>query len=961
MTALTSEPAQDLIVTVEERGVHYKLFLPHASQDHIQKLIRGSGAPYERAMLRDMAKRLSPGDLVADVGANIGNHSVYLARVAGARVLAFEPNFALCAVLERSLVLNGLEDQVQLWRKGLGAKADQAHFTTDMPENLGSQTLALGEGEVVVVPFDSLTQDSEGPNRLEGPVRMMKIDVEGMELDVLRGAEATISRDRPILYLESHQKAAFEALVDWARTHGYAYWETFNATPTHLFLPLEMADEAEALRRLTRWTAFLDQPHRSEQLCKARKAAQTAEAARSDLLARIALHEDELDALRMELGEARAALAQSQAQLEAQLEAAAAERMRVSVVLATERAAARNAALAGERRLGEVRNDLGRAQSEILKLEKYGRELEQRHLDTLQSEAWRATAPARALLQKMRGRPARPAFKPKLLKRKVSAAEPAPVAASPAETRLFAPLAQIERSQNVYAFLATYPAREMNLPQIVAAILPQCDVLDVYLNEYEHVPECLRHERIVVTMGKDTGGNLKDNGRFYNCGLYPDGYHVFVDDDIFYPPDYVAKLTQGIRRFGYRTIVGLHGTTYREPVSSYLRDRSVLPFYARTPSALVDQLGTGTTAYHTSTFMADLAAFETEGVADLWFARQAAEKGVPMLALAREKDWLVAMPEIGETIFRQMQRDDSKESALLAERLAPALRQGPRAGAARLAGSLYAEAHLARHGLDLGLSRDGAFGVLPDTPPIRFSLIITGWNCVDLVDACFGSLERLQAGGFDFEILAYDDASDDGTWDKLSAWSDRLNLQVFRGEENLGPAFARDFLLRRVEGDDRICVLLDMDDQLLSHALRELERIYRESPDCWMTYGNWVNQHGVVNTEGVYSPEEIDSRAYRRQDVFKFTHLRSFRRFLYDRVEPRHLKDPDGAWLRYCSDVGLMLPIADQCAGRNVVALTEPLYLYVQYRASGTQKRFRGQKRTVFLYLRDDPALFRHG
>ena len=56
-----------------------------------------------------------------------------------------------------------------------------------------------------------------------------------------------------------------------------------------------------------------------------------------------------------------------------------------------------------------------------------------------------------------------------------------------------------------------------------------------------------------------------------------------------------------------------------------------------------------------------------------------------------------------------------------------------------------------------------------------------------------------------------------------------------------------------------------------------------------------------------------------------------------------------------------MLPIADQCAGRNVVALTEPLYLYVQYRASGTQKRFGAKKREVFRYLRDNPELFRHG
>lgn len=949
LSALTPESAEEVVATVEDAGVSYALFLPNADRDHIQKLIRGSGAPYERDMLRDMASRLSPGALVVDAGANIGNHTVYLAKVAGAQVAAFEPNPALCAALERSLARNGIAGQVRLRRMGLGAGPDKARFAAEIPDNLGSQSLVLGAGEVEVAPLDSLD--------LGAPARMLKIDVEGMELEVLRGAEGLIARDRPILYVECYQDAGFEALLDWAEARDYLYWETFNSTPTHLFLPRESVAEGETLRRLARWKALRDTSFAD----RLREARREAEAARVDFADQLASGQSALAAREAELQAAQDALAEARAALEAAL----AERMRLNVLLATERGAARNAAQAAERRLGELRGDLGRARSEILKLEKYGRELEQRHLDTLQSEAWRATAPARALLQKLRRRPARPPFKPRLLTRKISAAEPTPPPPPQTEAPLLAPVAQVERSQNVYAFMATYPAREANLPQIVAAILPQCDVLDVYLNEYEHVPECLIHERIVVTMGKDTGGNLKDNGRFYNCGLYPDGYHVFVDDDIIYPPDYVAKLTAGIRRFGYRAIVGLHGTTYRAPLASYLRDRSVLPFYAKTPSAFVDQLGTGTTAYHTSTFMADLAEFETEGVADLWFARLAAERGAPMLALAREKDWLVAMPEIGDTIFRQMQRDDSRESALLAERLVPALRHGPRAGMAAMIGALYTPDHLARHGLDLELSRGGAFGTLPEaasgTAPIRFSLIVTGWNCASLVDSCFGSLERLQAGGFDLEILAYDDASDDGSWEKLAAWTERLNLRIFRGEENLGPAFARDFLLRRVEGGDRICVLLDMDDQLLPHALRELERIYRETPDCWMTYGNWVNQHGVVNTEGIYTAEEIDSRAYRSQDVFKFTHLRSFRRFLYDRVEPRHLKDPEGVWLRYCSDVGLMLPIADQCAGRNVVALTEPLYLYVQYRASGTQKRFGAKKREVFRYLRDNPELFRHG
>ncbi len=342
-------------------------------------------------------------------------------------------------------------------------------------------------------------------------------------------------------------------------------------------------------------------------------------------------------------------------------------------------------------------------------------------------------------------------------------------------------------------------------------------------------------------------------------------------------------------------------------------------------------------------------------MADLWFAREAAARGVPMVALERQGDWLMAMPEIDDTIYRRLGRDDSRESKLLRERLAPALGRGPRGRMARFVETLYAPGHLERHGFNLDLSRSGAFGdagrETGAASTLRFAIIVAGWNCADRVEPCLASIERQTPGDYVIEIHAYDDASEDGTWDRLSNCAGRLRMRLFRGAANLGPAFARDFLIRQVEDPDAICVLLDMDDALLPGALATLERVYRENPDCRMTYGNWINQHGSANAEGFYSAAEIDARAYRRQDVFRFTHLRSFHRRLYDRVSPAHLQDENGDWLRYCSDVGLLLPIADQCGSENIVAIEEPIYLYNQHRPDGTQKRFGDRKAKTLKYL----------
>jgi hypothetical protein len=650
-----------------------------------------------------------------------------------------------------------------------------------------------------------------------------------------------------------------------------------------------------------------------------------------------------------------AALRTALASASREIEILRAETTRLEVMAASRGAELATLSRRHDGAIAESQAEIERLRAEFAKLHKYARRLEDLYADVLASETWRAMEPARRLLRTLRGRPAPRPFVPRLSAAPIGTASGA--SGDPSGMILLDPEPQRPRSGKITVFMATYPARRGNLPRIVAAILPQCDILNIYLNEYDSVPNCLRHDRIVPVLGKTARGNLRDNGKFYDTETFGEGYRLFIDDDIDYPPDYVESILFGIARFGFRAIVGYHGTIYRAPLESYVRDRTVLPFYAGGHGAFVDQLGTGALGYHSTTFSIGLDAFETEGIADLWFAKRAAERGVPLVALERPADWLVSMPAADDSLFQQAKRDDARESALLRERLVPALRIGPRAAHVRFIQSLYTPAHLERQGVNLELSLSGVFGAEEIEEEIRFALIIPGWNCAEHVAPCLASIQRQKPGGYDLELFAYDDGSDDGTWDRLAEQAERLHLRLFRGELNMGPAFARDFLLRQVEDGQTICVLLDMDDELLPHALETLERTYRDNPNCWMTYGNWLNQNGEINSEGTYTAEEIDSRAYRRQEAFKFTHLRSFRRFLYDRVTPAHLQDENGVWLRYCSDVGLLLPIADQCASKNVVFFNQPMYLYNQYRPTGTQKRFRDRKRQTACHLREMTAL----
>lgn len=209
-------------------GATYDLIMPHRDIDYIQKKIAETGEPYELQMLRDMASRISVGDLVLDIGANIGNHTLYLAAVSKCRVIAFEPNKELTEALQSSVIANSLEGMIDVRQCGVGATSNRAFFKKSAPENLGSQGLQTGSGDIEIVTIDSLN--------LDRPIKAMKIDVEGMEPDVLTGARETISRDRPAIYAECHDSTVYQTITAMLDALGYVYMETFNSTPTLLFV-----------------------------------------------------------------------------------------------------------------------------------------------------------------------------------------------------------------------------------------------------------------------------------------------------------------------------------------------------------------------------------------------------------------------------------------------------------------------------------------------------------------------------------------------------------------------------------------------------------------------------------------------------------------------------------------------------------------------------------------------------
>jgi len=171
-----------------------RLALPRAEADTIQRIILRTGSFYELPVLSQLRSFVQPGAVVVDAGANIGNHSVFFARILAARrVIAYEPQRYAFDILRRNAELNA-PDIIDCRNVALGAKATRARIVNYGPTNLGATSFAFDEAG----DFDVMRLDDENLDELH----LLKIDVEGAQSDVIAGAERTLEQHRPIVLCE---------------------------------------------------------------------------------------------------------------------------------------------------------------------------------------------------------------------------------------------------------------------------------------------------------------------------------------------------------------------------------------------------------------------------------------------------------------------------------------------------------------------------------------------------------------------------------------------------------------------------------------------------------------------------------------------------------------------------------------------------------------------------------------
>lgn len=185
-------------------------------------LFRGDYEPH----LSRLWSRLAPeGGVAIDIGANIGAHTLSMARSVGARgrVLAFEPNPLVRSALIRNLALNDI-NHVNVYECALGSQPGLLPLRVPKRDSEESSNMGLASLVALETPHDLIDVDVRRLDDVLDPlaldrVDVIKIDVQGYEMETLRGMGGCLERHRPVVIFE------YDA---WA-------WQHANVQPAEAF------------------------------------------------------------------------------------------------------------------------------------------------------------------------------------------------------------------------------------------------------------------------------------------------------------------------------------------------------------------------------------------------------------------------------------------------------------------------------------------------------------------------------------------------------------------------------------------------------------------------------------------------------------------------------------------------------------------------------------------------------
>lgn len=194
------------------------------------------------------------------------------------------------------------------------------------------------------------------------------------------------------------------------------------------------------------------------------------------------------------------------------------------------------------------------------------------------------------------------------------------------------------------------------------------------------------------------------------------------------------------------------------------------------------------------------------------------------------------------------------------------------------------------------------------------------WNAENYLPNCIKTLKSQK--NVDFEVYLIDDMSTDNSVDvikKLTESDSRFKLIV--NTEKKFKLKNLDDLIDTFDDED-IVVELDGDDFLLSDTVLEKVNKFYQDKNVWLTNGSFMYTNGALGFSSEANPDTV------RRDAFTFSHLRTWKAFLWKVIPKDCFMDADGGYFKSAPDVAYTIPLLELAGKEHYRFNPEVLYVY---------------------------------
>lgn len=214
----------------------------------------------------------------------------------------------------------------------------------------------------------------------------------------------------------------------------------------------------------------------------------------------------------------------------------------------------------------------------------------------------------------------------------------------------------------------------------------------------------------------------------------------------------------------------------------------------------------------------------------------------------------------------------------------------------------------------------------------NFKIITAVYNAGDFFDRYVQSIARQEYENY--QVIVVDDASNDGTRDRVKEACDKWGWTAVLNQENKGALYNQVHGIRALNPEpDDVLVFVDGDDQLAHREVLQRLASYYEDGETQLTYGQYqpIPQSATCTLAAKFPQDIIDQKCF-RQAVMEhrglyWNHLRTFKYEIFAQLEDNDFTDDFGRWYQTATDACLMYPCLE-LAAPNIKFIEEIMYLY---------------------------------